>query len=178
MQTLSRYALTKLQGEEAVKKAGGRHLIARTGFEGWSLTDGAKLSFFEWLVRKFRLGKPFQVFEDRIFTPFSIYNFAAILEEMIAERIEGLYNVEGPEAVSYLEFAVRAAAVFGFDTALIQPAPMGAVLNDRGIRPRDTVLDSAKIQSILKTKFLGVDDMLREFKTKEAARAAKKESLI
>lgn len=160
---VNRYAVSKLKGEEAVRKAGGKQLIARTGFEGWALTGSSKLSFFEWLTRMFAAREKFYCFEDRIFTPFSVYNFAEVIAEMIDREIEGLYNVEGPEAVSYLEFARRTAKTFGYDAALAVPAKMDEVLKGSK-RPHDTTLDVNKIQARLKTRLLGVDEILLQFK--------------
>ncbi len=160
---VNRYAVTKLKGEEAVTLAGGKRLIARTGFEGWGLAESAKLSFFEWLIRKFDSGQTFQVFEDRIFTPFSVNNFAEVIDEMIAKEIEGLYNVEGPDAVSYLAFARQTAKIFGFNPELAVPARMADVLKNTA-RPHDTALDSGRIRKKLNARLLGPQEILEQLK--------------
>lgn len=168
LKPVNRYAETKVAAEEAVLKAGGKFFIARTGFEGWSLSEASKISFFEWILRKLRQGKSFQVFEDRIFTPFSVYNFVDILDEVVQKKIEGLYNVEGIDAASYLEFAKEIARVFNQDASLMVPAKMEEVL--KGLkRPHDTVLDVRKIQKVLTTKILGINEMLQQFKKIQAS---------
>lgn len=164
LQPVNRYAYTKQLAEEAVQKAGGKWFIARTGFEGWSLTENAsKQSFFEWVVQRLEEGRPFKVFEDRIFTPLSIYNLVKILEEVLVCGLEGLYNVESARKTTYLEFAHEIAREFGYDSSLIRPCKMDEIL--RGVkRPHDTWLRVEKIKGLLKTKLLETGQILIQFK--------------
>ena len=161
----NQYAQTKLNAEKVIQKEGERWFIARTGFEGWRLNEKrGKPSFFEWLISKFENQKPFNVFEDRLFTPLSIYNFISILDEVIDRRIEGLFNVEGREAMSYLDFAEETARVFGYDSTLIRPIPMDS-FSASAFRPKNTSLNIDRILKRLKTPVLaGVREMLQEFK--------------
>lgn len=167
------YAKTKWEGENAVRETGGEWLIARTGFEGWRLNDGGKLSFFEWLVKKFGEGKPFPVFKDRYFSPTSVTNLAEVLKEAIEKKLTGLFNIEGKEKTTYLEFARTLAGIFGGDETLIVPSS----LDDHPAiakRPKDTSLDVRKIQERIETPLWGVREILLNLVKKELANGAEK----
>lgn len=164
-QPINRYAKSKLEGEDAVRSGGGDWFIARTGFEGWRFhPDLGKQGFFEWLILKFQEGRPIPVFSDRYFTPFSVYNFVEVLEEVVRKNIQGLFNVEGSERCGYVEFAEIVAREFDFESSLIQPVLMENVPS-KVKRPKDTSLNISRIQSQIETKILDVEETVRDLKS-------------
>jgi len=78
-------------------------------------------------------------------------------------EVEGQsFNVAAPDRVTLYEFALKVAATWELDAALIEP-----VMSDyfKGIapRPRDTTYDLSKLDG-LGIKLAGVDEGLRKMK--------------
>lgn len=158
---INHYARTKWEAEEAIREIGGDWFIARTGFEGWRLNEKSKLGFLEWLIQKFEVGKPFTVFRDRLFTPISVYTFSAVLKEVVEKRITGLFNAEGSEKISYLDFARRAADIFGYEASLL----LAGSLDDhpaKARRPKDTSLNSEALRKKMAMPLPGAEETLRQ----------------
>lgn len=159
------YARSKLGGEDKIRGVGGNWLIARTGFEAWKISPHwGKEGFFEWLRSKFQEGRPIPVFHDRFFTPLSAYRLVSILEEVIQEDIQGLFNIEGIEKCSYVDFAKKVAQAFGFDSSLI----MAISMEERPAkvrRPQDTSLNVSRIRSLIETKLPDVGETVQDLKS-------------
>lgn len=162
---VNRYGETKLEGEQAVSSGKGDWFIARTGFESWRPNGNfGKRSFFGWLIEKLESGRPFPVFHDRHFTPLSVYNLVSILNEVIDRDIRGLFNVEGIERCSYVDFAKKVAQAFGLDGSLIRAVSL-EVYPAKVKRPRDTSLNVNRLRRVIQTQILDVTETIQELKS-------------
>lgn len=113
------YALTKLQGEQAVLAANPQAGVARVNFYGWSLSGSRSLA--EFFFNNLSAGRSANGFTDVLFRPLQVGDLADLLLEMIAHRLSGVYHTLGAEVLSKYEFGCRLAQQFGFDPALVRP---------------------------------------------------------
>lgn len=116
---LSVYASTKLEGEMAVLAANPEALITRVNFYGWSAAGNRSLA--ENFVHNLEAGKQMMGFTDVIFCPMNILDLSALLVEVSALEIKGVYHMVGAEAMSKYQFGVKIAETLGFDPGLIKP---------------------------------------------------------
>ncbi len=116
---LSVYASSKLEGEMAVLAANPEALITRVNFYGWSAAGNRSLA--ENFVHNLEAGKQMMGFTDVIFCPMNILDLSALLVEVSALELKGVYNMVGAEAMSKYQFGVKIAETFGFDPGLINP---------------------------------------------------------
>lgn len=152
---LSRYAQSKLEGEQAVQEANPSAIVARVVFYGWSLSGKRSLSefFFNHLLE----GKSANGFVDTFFCPLYVEDLGQILLEMIEKGCSGLYHVTSPESLSKYEFGVRIAQRFGFDPDLIVPIRASEI--DRGaVRSLNLTLRSDKLEAALGHPLPSVDE--------------------
>jgi dTDP-4-dehydrorhamnose reductase len=117
------YARTKLAGELAVLVANPQALVARVVFYGWSLSG--KRSLAEFFVNHLTAGQQVKGFTDIIFCPLLVNDLAAVLMEMLAKELHGLYHVVSRECLSKYAFGVSVARQFGLDEGLITPVSVG-----------------------------------------------------
>lgn len=161
---LSVYAQTKLAGEEVVAEMHPDAIIARVVFFGWSILGERSLS--EFFFNNLRYGERVKGFTDTYFSPLYAEDLAAVLLEMLAAGLNGIYHVVSPESLSKYDFGVRVAKRFGFDPDLIEPVRMQDLV--RGApRSSNLVLKPDKVQTALghtlPTVELGIDRFYRRW---------------
>ena len=131
------YGRTKLLGEEAVRAAGGRHVILRTS---WVLSEHGA-NFVKTMLRLSETRDTLSIVADQIGGPTPARDIAATLltmaEAMIAGHEGGTYHYAGAPFTSWDGFARaifdqagRAVAVIGIATA-DYPTPATRPLNSR-----------------------------------------------
>jgi dTDP-4-dehydrorhamnose reductase len=109
------YGSSKWQGELAVQEAHPAALVIRTTTVYGPDPHGKN---FLYSLRKGLAGtKPFRVPSDQISTPTYNLDLAAAAVTLAETGAQGVFHVAGPDVVSRLEFARRAAAVMGLDPA-------------------------------------------------------------
>jgi dTDP-4-dehydrorhamnose reductase len=109
------YGSSKWQGELAVRDAHPAALVIRTTTVYGRDPNGRN---FLYSLRKGLAGaKPFRVPADQISTPTYNLDLAAAVVALAESGAQGVFHVAGPDVVSRLEFARRAAAVMGLDPA-------------------------------------------------------------
>jgi len=155
------YAKSKLKGGNIVKELCEDYMIIRTNIYGWNSID--KLSLGEWVLDKASKNEKFYGFSDIFFNPITVSNLGRALLEMCEKDIQGTYNVLGSEKCSKLEFIYKICEVFGLDKEIVIPSKSN-VLNLRAPRPKDISLNVEKIQRIIETKLMNVEEGVREFK--------------
>ena len=143
---VSIYAQTKLAGEEVVMTMHPDAIIARVVFFGWSISGERSLS--EFFFNNLRNGQRVKGFTDAQFSPLYAEDLAAVLLEMLAVGLKGIYHVVCPENLSKYDFGVRIAQRFGYDPHLIEPVRMKAM--SRGApRSMNLALNPGKVQTAL-----------------------------
>lgn len=156
------YGLTKLKGEEFVRKCCKDYAIARAsvlyGWHHW------KVNFATWVIAKLRYDKQITVVDDHYNSPTFADNFAEILLEMVKKDLRGVYHVAGSERISRYEFALKIAETFSLDVNLVKPIKMSELMVWVAKRPKDSSLCIDTIRKRLKTRLLNVQEGLNFMK--------------
>jgi dTDP-4-dehydrorhamnose reductase len=159
------YGATKLEGEKQVTQNCQKYFILRTsvlyGWHPW------KQNFATWVINQLKQDKEITVVEDHYNTPTLTDNLAEITLEAIQKDLQGLYHASGSERVSRYAFAKQLAKAFNLDPNLIKPIKMSQLTAWVAKRPKDSSLNTDKIQKQLKTKPLNITEGLNRMK-KEA----------
>jgi dTDP-4-dehydrorhamnose reductase len=113
------YAITKLEGEDAVLRAYDEASVVRVNFYGWSLSGRRSLA--EFFVNHLTAGATINGFTDVTFCPMFVGHLSAILLKMLPRKMPGVYHVVGPEAMTKYQFGVEIAHEFGLPERLISP---------------------------------------------------------
>lgn len=147
---LSVYGSTKLQGEEAIRRSGCRHLILRTG---WVYSDRGR-NFVLTMLRLARARPDLQVVADQRGTPTRARSLAEAtvrLVEGFADRpAQGLYHLTGSGEATWHAFA---CSIIGQGAALglcpkVPVAPIPAVAwPAAAARPAYSVLSNTRVQA-------------------------------
>jgi dTDP-4-dehydrorhamnose reductase len=159
------YGVTKLEGENQVIQHCKNYAILRTsvlyGCHPW------KQNFATWTINQLEQNKEITVVEDHYNTPTLADNLAEIAIEAVKKDLQGLYHASGSERISRYEFARQIAKTFHLNQNLIKPIKMGQLTAWIAKRPKDSSLNTDKIQKQLKTKPLNITEGLNRMK-KEA----------
>lgn len=156
------YGLTKLEGEKAITEKCENYVILRTsvlyGWHPW------KQNFVKWVINQLKQNKKITVVQDHFNTPTLAENLAEMSIEILQKNLEGLYHASGSERISRFDFAKHIAKEFDLNPALIEPIKMNALATWTAKRPRDSSLNTDKMQKQLKTKPLNITQGLKRMK--------------
>ena len=154
------YGLTKLEGEKQVIKHCKNYAILRTsvlyGWHPW------KQNFTTWIINQLKQGKEITVVNDHYNTPTWAGNLAEIAIEVAEKNLQGLYHASGRERISRYEFAKQIARTFNLNADLVKPVKMSQLTAWIAKRPKDSSLNTGKIQKQLKTKPLNITEGLNK----------------
>ena len=147
---LSVYGRTKLQGEEAIRRSGCRHLILRTG---WVYSDRGR-NFVLTLLRLARSRPDLQVVADQRGTPTLARSLAEATVRIVAgladRPVQGLYHVTGSGEATWHAFAcsiVEQGAALGLCPKVpVAPIP-AAAWPAAAARPAYSVLSNARVHA-------------------------------
>ena len=156
------YGLTKLEGEKQVIKRCKNYAVLRTsvlyGRHPW------KQDFATWVINKLRQNQEITVVDDHFNTPTLADNLAKMALEVGARDLQGVFHTSGIERISRCEFARRIALAFDLNSVLIKPIKMNELKAWIAKRPKDSSLNTKKIQEQLKTKPLNINEGLSKLK--------------
>jgi dTDP-4-dehydrorhamnose reductase len=161
------YGLTKLESEKQVMAHCKNYAVLRTsvlyGWHPW------KQNFATWTINKLKQQQEIMVVENHYNTPTLADNLAEMAVEIAEKDLQGLYHASGRERISRYEFAKQIAKTHNLNPDLIKPVKMSQLTAWIAKRPKDSSLDTAKIQKHLETKPLniteGLDKMKEEMET-------------
>jgi len=159
---LNVYAESKLLAEHAVAEVLPESVIVRTNIYGWNLQE--KLSLAEWMLKRFETGSRFPGFEDVVFSPILVNDLADCLAEMMTLDFQGLFHVVGSESCNKFAFAEHLAATFGQDRGLVERSQIQCA-HLRAVRPRNTSLQTMKLQQAVGHGTPGIREGLERFKS-------------
>ena len=152
--SINHYGVTKLEGENQIKKLCKNHIILRTsvlyGWHPW------KQNFATWVINSLKQGNEISIVEDHFNTPTLADNLAEIIIEALQKDLQGLYHASGSQKISRYEFAKEIAKTFNLDYSLIKPIKMSQLTTWIAKRPKDSSLNINKIKGRLKTKLLNI----------------------
>jgi dTDP-4-dehydrorhamnose reductase len=157
------YGRSKWLAEMAVRDAHPAALVIRTtGVYG---PDPGGRNFLYSLRKGLKGTKPFRLPKDQISTPTYNLDLATAAVALEKSGAQGIFHVAGPDVVSRLKFARRAAAVMGLDPANLAGVST-ADLGQAAPRPLRGGLVTEKIKAILPSLRLrgieaGVSDWMR-----------------
>jgi dTDP-4-dehydrorhamnose reductase len=156
------YGLTKLEGEKQVIEHCKNYAILRTsvlyGWHPW------KQNFATWVINKLEQEQEITVVEDHYNTPTLADNIAEMAVEVAEEDLRGLYHASGRERISRYEFAKQIAKTYNLNSDLVKPVKMSQLTAWIAKRPKDSSLNTDKIQKQLKTKPLNITEGLNKMK--------------
>jgi dTDP-4-dehydrorhamnose reductase len=88
-------------------------------------------------------GRPIRAFADMVMAPSPVDLVAAAIAALLRERACGIFQLSGPEDVTYAEIGRHIARRLGVSEALVEPVSAGM---PAGSTPRHTTMDSALIR--------------------------------
>lgn len=158
---LNTYGTTKKVAEQIVLKSELHCCVIRTNFYGWNMID--KKSLAEFMLNNLENGRELKGFKDVVFTPILVNNLARAILDIIEMKYHGLIHIFGSETITKLGFAYKIAEVFELDSSLIRPVSVDSFCFNAK-RAKKLGMDIELADLIVRTKLLGVEEGLREFK--------------
>lgn len=156
---LNSYAKTKFQAEKEIVKYTDYYLIVRTNIIGFrNKTE----SFFEWLLNNLKESKTINMYTNFYTSPISVNELGSILIKCYEKKIFGLYNISSREVISKYNFALKTAAIFGFESNNINKFKLDHKNNLK--RALTLGLDVSKIQNALNINMPTVEETLISLK--------------
>jgi dTDP-4-dehydrorhamnose reductase len=130
------YGLTKLQGEEHVRRAAARYLIVRTS---WLFGPGGR-NFVDKILKKALAGENLKVVNDQTGCPTYTVDLARGVKALIESGLEGVVHLTNSGVATWFDLAGYAIGLVGLD-AEIEPVPSEAYPT-KARRPAYSVLKS------------------------------------
>jgi dTDP-4-dehydrorhamnose reductase len=158
------YGRTKVDGERAVREVHPDAAIVRISLVlGFPITDGN--SFLAGLEKKLAAATVVPCPVDEIRTPIDVVTLSAAVLELCRARFAGILHLGATDSVDRFTLTRRAAALMGFDEALVtmqRPGPGGASNQPgRAARHRRGVISVEKARALLATPMLDWETSLR-----------------
>ena len=153
------FGKTKVQSESIIRENLEKYCILRTSnLFGW---DQKQQNFAQWIIQELSQNKTLDIISDQIITPSYCPNVADMILECAENKITGLYHAAGNESLTRYNFAKRIASIFNLNEKLLVPTSLSELdLNMK--RGKNCSLNTTKIQSILKTPILSIDESLSD----------------
>lgn len=140
---LGAYARSKVAGEEAVREAGGRWIIVRTG----ELYGHGGRNFFHAILARARSGQPLRVVSDQVVTPTWARDLARQLALLLQRAPPGgLYHCTAQGEATWHQAALAALELAGLEAA-VEPVST-AEYGSRTPRPLYSVLEHHKLEAL------------------------------
>ncbi len=139
---LGAYGRSKLAGEQAVREAGERHIVARTS---WLYGRGGR-NFVDTILARARGGQPLAVVNDQHGSPTWTADLSDGLLALIERGEFGTFHVTGSGACTWHELAVAACEVAGVPAEI--RAISSAQLGRPAPRPAYSVLDNGRFEHV------------------------------
>ena len=115
-----------------------------------------------WLIDGIQKKKTVKLFVDEYRCPIWVDNLAQALLEVAESKLSGILNVAGPQRLNRWEYGMKMLKHLKID-------PDGCVVKstiaESGTkRPADLTLDIRKAQRVLRTRLMGVDEVIERLK--------------
>lgn len=102
--------------------------------------------------------------DDHYSTPTLADNLAEMVMEAVQKDLQGMFHASRSERISRYEFAKQIAKASNLDSSLIKPIRMSQLTSWIAKRPKDSSLNTDKIQKQLKTRLLNITEGLNRMK--------------
>jgi len=141
---LSYYGISKLKGEEIVKKYANNFAILRTVLVYGVVNDMSRSNIVLWAKQALSEGKSINVVDDQFRTPTLAEDLAMGCKLVCDKNAQGIFNISGKDFMSIYELVERVAKFYGLSMATVTKSD-SKNLNQLAARPPVTgfVLDKA-----------------------------------
>lgn len=170
------YGRSKAAAEEAVRRSWPNHVILRS-----SIITGPRAPLrpvdrplmTDFIVRSLRGGAPVTFFGDEYRCPICVYDVVAHVRALSATRRRGArggggggeertFNMGGPDRVSRVDMARRAASVMGLDDVNVVDTPAALAAATRGVpSPADISMHSEALSAATGVSPRGWEEQVR-----------------
>lgn len=158
------YALTKLLGEKFI--VGVNHCILRVNMFGRS-QHPLRASFADWVVQSAASNTKRFLFEDVYISPLSINTLSKMINVVLVQGTQGLFNLGSKEGKSKYEIGIRLSSELGYNNHWATPGKV-ADTKLQARRPNDMRMDVAAFERstgvALPTLESEIEAVAREFK--------------
>jgi dTDP-4-dehydrorhamnose reductase len=107
-------------------------------------------------------GRPVRAFADMTLAPVPLALAAEAISAIVLRRAHGVYQLSGPQDVTYLEVAQRLARRLGAPANLVTPQAARAAGQPEGADAAHTTLDSSAVETLLGRAVPGPWEVLNE----------------
>jgi dTDP-4-dehydrorhamnose reductase len=151
----SRYARSKLGGEEATLAASTQNLVVRPSviFSWWDTrirqtsSSGKGMNFATWLLEEVAHGRPVRIVRDQVASPTLADDVAGAIFALLDHRAHGTFHTAGASPLTRYEFSRKLVQRLGFDHSLVSPV-MTSELRQAAKRPANSSLSSALLREV------------------------------
>jgi dTDP-4-dehydrorhamnose reductase len=158
---LSVYGKSKLDAEEGLAKIEGLSCsILRTCLVFGQAKALTRSNIALWAVGALKKGDALKIVNDQFRTPTLAEDLAAATLEFTLNKVQGIYNVSGPDYVSIIDLISTVAKVFGFSMDNVESLS-SAELNQPANRPPKTGFDLSKTKSVINYSPRSLEEALR-----------------
>lgn len=167
---MSVYGRSKAVAEEVVARVSHDYAIVRISvLYGWS--SRYSTSFAEWVLSQLRAGQRAPLFADQWRQMTYIPDLVAVLYELATRPapLNGILHVAGPDLVTRHDFGLELARVFGLPDVLVARASVRDLPSLAAISPDRAILDTHKMQCLLRARIAPVAEGLRDMQAREVA---------
>lgn len=140
------YAFSKVAGE--LLAAGVRSTVLRTNFFGRSRCP-TRSSFSDWIHQSIRLHRPLSLFDDVWFSPLSMATLSDLIERVVQQQPQGIFNVGAAEGLSKADFAYAFANALDLPTAQMRRVQSDSTPHLVAYRPKDMRMDSSLFEQTM-----------------------------
>lgn len=160
---INNYGLTKLKAEEIVKNLAEDYCIARGSVIYGAIRATGKTNFALWLIQKLKAKEKVRIVTDQWNSPTLNTNLAAMILEVLEQKLKGTFHLAGSTRLSRFEFAGLLVKTFSLDARLLASATTKE-MSWLAKRPQDSSMNVDKALQTLKNKPLEISDALRKMK--------------
>ena len=168
---LSFYAENKVEAEKIVSTLPSFIIARPSVIYGWNALEksgvpsssGKTVNFAMFVLDKFAKHEPVRAVHDQYSSPTFADNLAMVLLQLAGIDVNGVFHVAGRSCLSRYDFAVEAAKIFDYSPDLVQKVS-SSDFKQVAKRPMNSCLSVEKAESMLKMRFMSVEQGLSEMK--------------
>ncbi|WP_421077870.1 dTDP-4-dehydrorhamnose reductase [Methanothermococcus sp. Ax23] len=156
------YGWTKAEGEKVLNEL-NYDLTSIVRISVPYFISPVKVNFFMWVLNTLKEGNEVNAVTDQWNTPTYVPELTDGIIKIYEKDVNDLLHFGGGEKVSRYEFALKVAEIFDLNKDLIKPI-RSSELGWKANRPKDTSLNSGKVEKLLGIKLKNVNECLNELK--------------
>ncbi len=157
------YGLSKLKGEELIKRAQIKYTILRTILVYGLVDNMSKNNIVSWIKNAVDNKQTITIVNDQFRMPTLVDDLADACLLAIQNTAYGVFNVSSSELLSIYDVSLQVADAFNLDKSYIKSIPTSQ-LSQPAKRPPKTGFDLSKSQKILKLPIYPFKNRLQVFK--------------